>query len=959
MPEKIYVPINVRSSTRSSLESDMLALSGEEFDISRDELARFNLLKLTDGTQVLLAVIHQLIFDTLSIPSFVQDLSKAYQSFASAGVPPSASPPSPIPGRSEPAPESLHYWSERVAGIRPEGMLLAATDYISAGASLAGGRYGRLLSPAAQEAVRSLRRGTHVGDDVTLLAAYLALLMRHGAGPDLVVGIPVSLRSAELSEVIGPFLGTVPLVERATPRTRFNELAESTAESLTGALEHHDVSREAMIRRFRPDGYDGQTPLFRHVFNFCPRVDGSLQHDGWARDVQQIHNGFSRYDLEFTLSPDGPDYHLQITYRRDLHDEGFVRRIFDKYEALLLSAARNPECEIGRLPITTEHEKVVELANRTAVRWPGPRTVAGLINARIHGAPDAVALASPSGKMSYGELGHLVRRVTARLLTSGVGTGDIVAVAADRSPVSVAAILAAWHVGAAYLPLDSAQPLDRLRYELRDAGTPALVARAGTLRRLSDSAGLLISVEELTAEKPGDYEGTDSGTASERDCEPDPDSIAYVIYTSGSTGKPKGVQVTHANLSNVVRHFSKTLNFDARHAMLWLTTLGFDISALELFMPLSCGGRVIIADDRAQIRPDVLLGIINKFNVDVIQATPTTWRMIVGLGQVDLTSRWLLCGGEPLSQALARQLVATGGRLTNVYGPSETCIWSTAEAIPQPAPGGNPGIGRPISNTVVAVIDEFGLDCPVDVVGEVVIGGAGVGAGYLRRDELTRARFIKHGRIGRAYRTGDLGRWCPDGRLVLHGRLDRQVKVHGGRVELDEVESVLEAHSNVETAAVIVHRAGETMEALAAFVVLKTDVTVEELRHFAGRQLPRFAVPSTITQLSVLPTNASGKIDYVRLAELASAPPRQAEPPGDRSWAHDDLIVWLVRLWRDSLDNPGLHADSNLFQSGGQSLIAISIIDHVRRRYEVDLPPLAIFDHPTPRGLAARVRAQR
>jgi amino acid adenylation domain-containing protein len=937
----------------------MLALSGEAFDISRDELTRFNLLELPDGAQVLLAVIHHLVFDALSIPSFVKDLSKVYRSFASARVPPSAEPPPPIPERSEPAPESLRYWSERVAGIRPEGMLLAATDYISAGASLAGGRYGRLLSPAVREAVRSLRRSTHVSDDVTLLAAYLALLMRHGAGPDLVVGVPVNLRPAELSEVIGPFLSTVPLVVRATPRTRFHELAESTVENLTGALEHRDVSYEAMIRRFRRDGYDWQTPLFRHMFNFCPRVDGSLQHDGWARDVQQIDSGFSRYDLEFALSLDGPDYHLQIAYRRGLHDEGFVRRIFDKYEALLLSAARNPECEIGRLPITTEHEKVVELANRTAVPWRGPRTVAGMINARIHGAADAVALASPAGTLSYGELGHLVRRVTARLVTDGVGAGDLVAVAADRSPVSAAAILAAWHIGAAYLPLDSAQPLDRLRYELRDAGTAALVAGAGTLRRLSDSAGLLISVEELTAEKPGDYEGTDPGTVSGRDREPDPDSIAYVIYTSGSTGKPKGVQVTHANLGNVVRHFGKMLNFDARHAMLWLTTLGFDISALELFMPLSCGGRVIIADDRAQTRPDILMGIIKRFNVDVIQATPTMWRMIVGLGQVDLTDRWLLCGGEPLSQALARQLVATGGRLINVYGPTETSIWSTAEAIPQQALRGNPGIGRPISNTVITVIDEFGLDCPVDVVGEVVIGGAGVGAGYLRRDDLTAARFIRHGRIGRAYRTGDLGRWCPDGRLVLHGRLDRQVKVHGGRVELDEVESVLEAHSSVETAAVIVHRVGETTEALAAFVVLKTDVTCEELRHFAGRQLPRFAVPSTVTQLCALPANASGKIDYMRLAELASAPPRPTEPSGDRSSVNDDVVEWLVSLWRDLLDNPGLHADSNLFQSGGQSLIAISIVDQVRKRYEVDLPPLMIFDHPTPRGLAAGVRAYR
>jgi amino acid adenylation domain-containing protein len=954
--DEMSASVSVRRTERATLNADMLALARHAFDIERDELARFTLLELPDGAQVLLAVIHHLAFDALSTPKFLNDLATAYRSFETTGAPPAAGPEPAVSRPSEPSAESIRYWSERLGSLRPDSMLLHAANYSDTSAGFTGGRYGRPMSGSASEAVHSLRKRMHASDNIVLLAAYLLLLLRHGAGPDLVVGVPVSLRSEDDSGAIGNYFSTVPLVVQANACDSFADLVARTFERFIEALEHRDLSYEAMIRRFQRVHYDWQTPVFRHMFNFWPTAAEGRADDGWIEEAQQIDSGYSRYDLEFVLSPSGQGYDLQIAYRRELHDEGFVRRLFDKYEALLISAARDAEGEVGRLPMATDHDKVVELANRTAVRWRGPKTVNGMVDTQIRTRPGHTAIISPGGTVSYEQLGRLSRIVSSRLSASGVISGDLVAVAAGRGAGSAAAIVGAWRLGAAYLPLDPAQPLERLRFELRDAGVAALIGDAGTARRLAGSAKVVIEAEEILSAglAPG---GPKEARRHAWEREPDPASTAYVIYTSGSTGRPKGVQVTHANLTNVICHFARALGCDEHTNMLWLTTIGFDISALELLLPLSFGGKAVVADDNAQTRPDMLLKAINEFDVNVIQATPTTWRMISALDHVDLTGRWLLCGGEPLSSALAGQLLASGGRLVNVYGPTETTIWSTAGPVIEQVPGRNPAVGRPIANTAIAVVDEFGADCPIDVVGEVVIGGAGVAAGYLRRADLTATRFIRHDRIGRAYRTGDLGRWCADGRLALHGRADRQVKIHGGRIELDEVELVLEAHPGVDAAAVVVDHPGQAGEALAAFVVPSADVTAEELWSLAAQQLPSYAVPSAISLLPALPVNPSGKTDYAQLAQLASARQQPAVSAG-QSGTTDDITAWLTGLWRDLLRDPGIDASSNFFLSGGQSLLAISVTERIRECYGVDLPPLAIFKNPTPRGLAETVKAQ-
>jgi amino acid adenylation domain-containing protein len=956
-PAAVPVTIDRRDSTSARLDDDIRAAAGRPFDPGRDELVRFTLFDLADGTMELLVTVHHVVFDAMSAPLIARSLQTAYDSIASTGRPP-AEPPQELPGPTDPSEESLAYWKARIDGLRPDAMILDAAGYSDPGASFAGGRYRAPMTAAGSAAVRQLRRVTQTTDNAVLLAAYLLLLHRHGAADDLVAGVPVDLRLPGQQDLVGHNFAIVPVRVRLTADDSFCSFTRRTLEAFFEAFEHRDVSYETMARRFLRHDYDWQAPLFRHLFNFWPMTSVPGERGDWG-EMRQVDTGYTRFDLELSIDAREADYVIQLAYRRDLHEPGFVRRFCDRYEALLQGAAADPDGRARALPITTRHDAAIRQANRTSLRWPPPGTTAGMIGAHVRDHPDRVALTTAGGDVTYGELGRLADRIAARLGQGGVRRGDVVAVAAGRGPVSAAATLAVWRLGAAYLPLDPAQPAERLRRHVRAAATAAIVASAPAAAALAGTAPFVLQDGDLQdgdlqPDDPGAGAGPDGGSATE----PQAGDIAYVIYTSGSTGQPKGVRITHASLANVVRHFARVLDFGPELAMSWLTTFAFDISALELFLPLSCGGRVVVVDDQVAVHAQRLMDLIAGQRVDVVQATPTLWRLAAALPDFDLTGRWVLCGGEPLTAALARRLHAAGARLLNVYGPTETTIWSTAALVDGSGPG-RPPVGRPIANTTVAVLDAEGNECPVDVQGEVVIAGAGVGAGYLGSDPASSSRFIEAGRDSRAYRTGDLGLWLADGQLELRGRRDRQVKIRGQRLELGEVEAVLDEHPAVTmAAAVLTGQAGQDQQ-LAAFVTANQEVTSDELWDSAARRLPGYAVPGRIRVLGRLPLSPSGKIDYARLAELA----REQEPAGERTVPgrspgppaapapSDDVGAWLVTVWRDLLDDPALHAESNFFLSGGQSIMAISITERIKERYDIEVSLITVLNNPTPRRL--------
>ena len=522
---------------------------------------------------------------------------------------------------------------------------------------------------------------------------------------------------------------------------------------------------------------------------------------------------------------------------------------------------------------------------------------------------------------------------------AGPGRGDVVAVTLPRGADLAAAVLGCWLTGAAYLPVDPNQPPARLADQVERAAAKTTVSSVDTgPLSLADTAEL------------------DAGLAAVT-----PDDLAYVIFTSGSTGRPKGVEIPHRALANLVDHFAAELAVAEPDRVLWLTTFGFDISALELFLPLAHGGGAVVAPDEAQTRPALMLDLVTRHDVAVVQATPTIWRLAAGSVRDELRGRRVLCGGEPLNAALAERLLRTGCRLHNVYGPTETTIWSSSAPIA--AGVADPvSIGAPIAGTSFHVIDEHGQDAPPGLVGELCVGGTGLARGYTGAPGLTAQRFVDDPVRGRLYRTGDLATWRGDGTVTLLGRRDRQVKLRGRRIEPGEIEAVLERHPAVTAAAVVLAGDPQGDGQLVGYVQ-PAGVDLGSVRRHAREHLPYYLVPADLVPLAALPRNANGKVDHRALpappAPVATPADTPADPPGTPAdGAVAPFVALFVALFKEILGRDDLGPASNFFTSGGHSLLAAILAARIGDTLGRDVSLLDVFDAPTPAGLAARLRTE-
>jgi amino acid adenylation domain-containing protein len=788
-----------------------------------------------------------------------------------------------------------------------------------------GARLERQLSPAAHDAIARIQRHTKLTQNVILLAAFYLLLARHGAGPDLVVGIPINGRRGAQADVVGFHANTLPVRLEVADELTVDELVRRAGRAFLDGLEHGGASFEAVQSALGVRSGDWRVPLFRHMFNFRPASrDGTLRVGGDAIGIAEVWHDVSRLDLEWIVWGSSDEVSVVAVYSVEVHDEAFVTALLDRYDAIVVEmgvAIGRPIGEIRGFS-TADHETVRRL-NATA-RDGVPATVGELVR-----ACDAVALRHGDDELTYRQLLEKAEGVRRAVRAAGVPAGGTVALCAARGAGLAAATLGVWAAGCAYLPLDPSHPERRLRDQLADSGA-ALV--------LVDGTGPLCGVplSDVDCAPPGTEWAV-----------PSPDERAYVIYTSGSTGRPKGVEVSHRSLANLVHDFATRLGARAGERCLWLTTFSFDISALELFLPLATGGTVVVAADDDRVDARRLLGLIASADgVDIVQATPTTWRYVVDKLSGQLAGRRVLCGGEPLDGELARRLLAEGCRLFNVYGPTETTIWSTVLEVREPV-GATVPIGGPIANTTVHVLDPAGRPVPPGVPGELCIGGAGVALGYRDRPELTAERFPSAPERGRYYRTGDRAVLTGDG-LTFHGRLDRQVKIRGHRVEPGEIESVLRVHPDLDAIAVVTEPDGSGNLRLVAAV--QGTATEESLRELAVASLPAGAVPSRFVRLSALPLTGNGKLDHRAVAERIGEATR-----GPVELPDDPMLRQLVQLWRVVLGDDRLDSDANFFLSGGHSLLAVDLADRIGAAFGCGVGFDAVFDAPTPNLFARRL----
>jgi amino acid adenylation domain-containing protein len=571
-----------------------------------------------------------------------------------------------------------------------------------------------------------------------------------------------------------------------------------------------------------------------------------------------------------------------------------------------------------------------------------------LFEAQVRRNPTAVAVCFGPRHLSYAELDMRAERLAAELRARGVGPDVLVGVCVERSPEMVIALLGVLKAGGAYVPLDPAFPPDRLAYMLEDSGTPVLLTQSWLVPSLPEHRAEVLCLDSVPVPVPDENRERER----ERDSATD---LAYVIYTSGSTGRPKGVMIPHAAVVNLLESMRRQPGMTVNDTLVAVTTLSFDIAALELFLPLTCGGRLVVASRERATNPDYLTDLADRSRATVMQATPATWRLLLNLGWTGKKNLKILCGGEALPRPLAEQLLPRCAELWNVYGPTETTIWSTLQRVSVgvgPVP-----IGRPVAATTLYVLGSDLKPVPTGEVGELYIGGAGLARGYLGRPDLTAERFLPDPLAAepgaRMYRSGDLARFLPDGTMECLGRVDHQVKVRGYRIELGEIEAALIRHPEVREAAVVAREDGSGEKGLVAYVVPQPGKApaAEDLRNTLRERLPEYMVPATFVSLAALPLTPNGKINRLALpAPGGRAGSAKAASP------HDSLEAKLVGVWERVLGIQPIGVRDNVFDLGVSSIVAARLLAEIERAVGQRLPPTPLFQAPTIAQLAALLR---
>ncbi|MEU8357181.1 amino acid adenylation domain-containing protein [Nonomuraea sp. NPDC048882] len=906
-----------------------LATARQPFTLDRAPLWRAHLVRMPGGekgrpVQRLVFVVHHAVFDARSGVNFAEEL-RELNAALDEGRPPRL-PDLPVQYADYAAWQREHlgggvldaqlgHWRERLAGLPPD--LGLPTDRPRPAVRGHAGAEHHLALPAGLVGeLEALGRRHGATLFMVLLAGLKALLSRYAGREDVAVGTPVAGRDLpEFEPLLGVFINTLVLRTDLGGDPAFGELVERVRESVLDALDHAEVPFDRLVEALQPVRDTSRTPLFQVGFNLLPMASRG-----------QFPNGTAQLDLNVDVvrTADGAGVYLE--YSTDLFDAGTIARLAGAYRLILEAAVADPGTRLSELPLMTAERRRELLTgwNDTAAPYP-ELTLHELVAEQAVRTPDAVAVRAQDGvELTYTELDARTAALAARLAARGVGAESCVALCLPRGVHQIVALLAVLRAGGCYLPLDVAYPTERLAYLMADSGAELLLTDSACLDRLPAARPA-----ELLLDVPGpDVDGPSQPPPV------GPDNLAYLIYTSGSTGRPKGVQVPHRGVVNLVTDVIRRLGGGSA---LFMTSLSFDIAALEIFTPLLSGGTLVIAPEDAARTPKEIRRAAE--DADLVQLTPSV--ASVALEHLPAGLPRAILGGEPLPLDLAARLLTVTDELWNFYGPTETTIWSTAYRVP-----GSPEtmrIGRPVANTTVYVVDGGLRPVPVGVPGELLIGGDGVTRGYHGRAGLTAERFVPDPfgpPGGRLYRTGDLARWHPDGTLECLGRLDDQVKVRGVRIEPDEVAAVLGEHPSVRRAVVTVRDDAPGGRGLVAYIV--GDAEEAALRAHLRIRLPEAMIPAAFVAVTDLPVLPSGKLDRAALP-----PPRGGDRVAVFVPPRTPMEETLAAIWAELLGRERIGVNDDFFALGGHSLLVVRLIGRIDDEFGVELPLRRCFDATT------------
>jgi amino acid adenylation domain-containing protein len=770
-------------------------------------------------------------------------------------------------------------------------------------------------------------------------AAFATLLHRLSGQQDIAVGVPIANRNRSAIEgLVGTFVNTLVMRTDLTGAPSFRELLHRVRGVALDAYAHQDVPFEQLVERVgRRDA--GRAPLVQVLFNVQNAPMQGIRFDDLQWQTVPVDRGAAQFELSVMIDTE-INRSLIVEYNTDLFDGSTVQRMVAQYFELLEGALADPQAKLAALPLLppAQQRQLREWNQASNATYPTDVVYAQLFAEQVQACPQAIAVSVSGMQLSYGELNGRANRLAWHLRSLGVGAGVLVGVCLDRSIDLCMALLAVHKAGGAYVPLDPGFPPDRLGFMLEDSGAAVLVTMGDSLPDVDLPRGLhVVDLVAQSALLP-------AASTADLDVACGPRDPAYVIYTSGSTGRPKGVVVPHGALVNFLLSMREAPGLRKDDVLAAVTTISFDIAGLELYLPWLVGARVELVDRETAVDGVALSALLRGAGATLLQATPATWRLLIEADWRPAPGFRALCGGEALPRDLAQALLERVDELWNLYGPTETTIWSTLERVQRSAPLIT--VGRPIANTQIYVVDTQGRHVPVGIPGEIWIGGAGVALGYHGRPDLTADRFVPDTFIGgpdaTLYRTGDLGRLLPDGRLEHLGRLDHQVKIRGFRIELGEIETVLGTHDAVRQCVVVAREAAPGDLRLVAYVAYQPgeDLTVSEVRRHLRKELPDYMIPSVVVALEAVPLTPNGKVDRKALPDPFKGvlqPAADYQPPAQGT-EHQ-----LAKIWREVLKVERVGAEDNFFELGGHSLLSLRVAAAVQKTFGWRMDPRTMF----------------
>ena len=967
------------AEARERAVSDAVAQDASApFDLGRDLMLRAAWIRLSETDAVICFNLHHIASDGWSSGILIREFFALYEAFSGNRPDPSPLPPIRYTDyvhwqrewlRGDVLEDQLSYWERQLAGL-PDIHGVSVDHPRPPMQTFSGRLHSRELGPSTLRGLKQVAANAQATLFMALHSAFTLLLSRYGNSEDVAIGVPVANRPPETRDLVGHFVNLLVLRVDCRGGITFREYLERVRTVHVEAQARQDVPFELLVERMKAHRRPGYSPLFQILFSLDsseampPSLPGlTIVPLGSGRTVAQ-------YDLALTAREHARGLGLNFVCNSDLFEPATMERMSAHLGNLLRGIAADPGCRIEDLPLLSEGElrHLVFGLNDTVVEYPRDRCLQEWFEDQVKRDEGAVAVVCEERSLGYGELNRQANRLAHYLREQGVGGGTLVGLCMERSPEMVIGILGILKSGGAYVPLEPGYPQERLEFMISDSRPKLVVTQAGLESRLGEVPLLRLDADRAMLEdfSPANVSRAEAGLSAK--------DLAYVIYTSGSTGRPKGVMNEHAGVVNRLLWGRDTYGICGDDRILQKTPFSFDVSVWEFLLPLISGARLVMARPGGHTDPQYLAEIIGRERITIAHFVPSMLQVFLEHhpNVADWRLRDVFCSGEALPYGLQKRFesMLPGVRLHNLYGPTEAAIEVTSwECHPSLHPGIVP-MGRPIANVFIYILNIYMKPVPPGIAGEIYIGGAAVARGYWNRPELTQERFLKDpfslNSEARIYKTGDLGRWLPDGAIEYLGRNDFQVKIRGCRVEPGEIQRQLEQLPEVRSAVVMVRERASSDKYIAAYVERSRSANgnhtpeaqrlwAAELERMLRDRLPDYMVPS-VTALDRIPLTANGKTDTQALRAMAgdAGPRHEYEAPSTETEARL-LDKWAGLL---GIDRNRLGVNAGLFDTGGHSLLVVRLANDIRAELGIELPVRAFFDAANFRDLAAKIDAE-